>query len=450
MDKTKAVLIGLVIAGVPCVYAGNPIIKDQGVNDPHIRIFNNRAYLSATHDHSIKDKGFRMDDWWLWSSDDLVNWKLESVLNPEDTYLGQPFKKCWATDIAYRNGNYYWYFSEGNQRAGVVVSGSPSGPWADPLGKPLLGSDLTPTDEYDIGILEDTNGDFYIVFGVWDYYIAKLNEDMVSLAEAPRKIEINNPRGPYNLDGTNKKKPTDDKPFLHIYNGTYYLSWGAFYAMSDNLYGPYDYKGCIIDEASFAEGYDAPTWPTGFRQGRHGSFFEWNNQWFYAYCDMSQTGSRYFRDTFISYIHYKANGEIATIRVDGIGVGEYDAAQGRIEAEDYFAASDISKKELADGGFAAVVMSAGAYLKYPSVRGLKDKQKLLLHVRTKADAVVEVRRNDVEGAFLARCTIPSQQGADDFKPVACDLPPLPDVDNLCLVFRVEPGSQLEVDALSFQ
>jgi beta-xylosidase len=273
-------------------FAQNPIIPNKGANDPHIRIIDGKAWLSASHDKSINNKKFVMEDWWMWSSDDLVNWKPESVLKPEDTYIGKPFDGCWATDIAKRNGKYYWYFSERNEQSGVMVAESMAGPWKDPLGKPLLSAEMTPTHEYDMGIFEDGKGDFYIVFGVWDFYIAKLNEDMISLAEAPRKIEINNPRGPYNQDGKNTKMPTDDKPFLHSYNGKFYLSWGCFYAMADNVYGPYDYKGTIIDQSSFAPGYDAPTWPNGFLQGRHGSFFEWHNQWYFAYCDISQTGNR--------------------------------------------------------------------------------------------------------------------------------------------------------------
>jgi beta-xylosidase len=193
--------------------------------------------MSATHDKSAKNKGFLMEDWWLWSSDDLVNWKLEYTLKPEETYIGKPFEQCWATDIVKRNGKFYWYFSEANKQTGVVVGDSPSGPWKDLLGKPLLTSEMTPTHEYDMGIIQDEAGEYYIVFGVWDYYIAKLNKDMISLAEKPRKIEIHNPRGPYSLDGKNKEKPTDDKPFIHFYNGNFYLSWGCFYAMSKSFYG---------------------------------------------------------------------------------------------------------------------------------------------------------------------------------------------------------------------
>ncbi len=35
----------------------------------------------------------------------------------------------------------------------------------------------------DPGLFIDDNGCPYIVFGTWDFYIAKLNEDMISFAE---------------------------------------------------------------------------------------------------------------------------------------------------------------------------------------------------------------------------------------------------------------------------
>jgi len=420
----------------------NPIIPNKGANDPHIRIIDGKAYLSASHDKSIDSKKFVMEDWWMWSSDNLVDWKLEYVLKPEDTYIGKPLDGCWATDIAKRNGKYYWYFSERNEQTGVMVAESLTGPWKDPLGKPLLSADMTLTHEYDIGIFEDGNGDFYIVFGVWDYYIAKLNEDMISLAEAPRKIEIKNPRGPYNQDGKNTKMPTDDKPFLHSYNGKFYLSWGCFYAMADNVYGPYDYTGSIINSTSFATGYDSPTWPNGFLQGRHGSFFEWHNQWYFAYCDISQTGNRYFRDTFISYIHYKPNGEMALIRVDGVGVGEYNANNGKIQAEDYFNASGISKVENGDGGFSVSPVAKRAFICFPNIYGLEQKAKIEFKASVLKKIFLVVHDHSPEGDILATYKLRKKSsGIYTF-----DFPVQKGLKNLCFVFEGEKRMGLKLDS----
>nr|WP_319509484.1 family 43 glycosylhydrolase [uncultured Draconibacterium sp.] len=445
MKKLIILFIFLVLQGIG--FASNPIIPNKGANDPHIRIIDGKAYLSASHDKAKGNQGFTMEDWWLWSSDDLVNWKLEYTLKPEETYIGKPFNQCWATDIVKRNGKFYWYFSEGNQQTGVVVADSPSGPWKDPLGKPLLSSEMTPTHEYDMGIVQDETGEYYIVFGVWDYYIAKLNEDMISLAEKPRKIAINNPHGPYNLDGKNKEKPTDDKPFIHFYNGKFYLSWGCFYAMADNVYGPYDYKGSIIEQESFAPGYDAPTWPTGFRQGRHGSFFQWHNQTYFAYCDISQTGNRYFRDTFISYVHYKKNGEMALIRVDGIGVGEYDANK-TIEAEDYFKASGLAKKEFETGGFVVDDISNNDYLTFQNIKGLNTKAKVEFNISFKKKGAIEIRKNSPNGTLLGSCEI--APGNAKTQKVSCRLPSMSDTETLCFVFVGEGDSLFKFDSFLFK
>ncbi|WP_435414346.1 family 43 glycosylhydrolase [Polaribacter aestuariivivens] len=426
--------------------AQNPIVPNQGLNDPHIHIFNDTAYVYATHDKSSKDRKFVMEEWWVWSSPDLVNWTKRSVLKPEDTYLGAGFKSCWATDVGYRNGKYYWYFSEGNQQTGVVVGDSPIGPWKDPLGKPLLTSNLTPTDEYDVAIFEE-NGEHFIIFGVWEYYIAKLNYDMISLAEKPRKIIINNPRGPYNPDGKNTEKPTDDKPFVHKYNGKYYLSWGCFYAMSDNLYGPYDYKDSLIKQESFAEGYDAPTWPNGFLQGRHGSFFEWNKQWYYAYCDMSQTGNRYFRDTFISYVHYKENGEMATIRVDGVGVGNYNATN-KIQAEDYFKAEGIAKKETKNG-FAIATIANKSYVNYPNVKGLENRTKLNIDAKAinGGKFLITIFKNSLEGEILGLKKV--ELNSNSQKEITINLKKIKNIENLYFLIEQLTNNHLQIDSFSF-
>nr|WP_298991089.1 family 43 glycosylhydrolase [uncultured Polaribacter sp.] len=429
--------------------AQNPIVPNQGLNDPHIHIFNDTAYAYASHDKSIKNKKFIMEDWWVWSSPDLVNWKKRSVLNPKDTYIGDKnFTRCWATDVAYRNGKYYWYFSEGNQQTGVVVGDSPVGPWTDPLGKPLLTSELTPTDEYDMAVFEE-NGEHYIIFGVWEYYIAKLNYDMISLAEKPKKIIINNPRGPYNQDGKNIEKPTDDKPFVHKNNGKYYLSWGCFYAMSDSLYGPYDYKDSVIKQESFAKGYDSPTWPNGFLQGRHGSFFEWNNQWYYSYCDISQTGNRYFRDTFISYVHYKENGEMATIRVDGVGVANYKANQ-RIEAEDFFKAEGVKKQEL-NNGFVIKTTDNKSYLNYTNVTDLENKSKLTLKVKADKGAKfsIKILKNSLNGELLGFKTFIAKNSIDKFSDITLNLKQLNQTENIYLTIEQLTNNQLQIDSFSF-
>jgi hypothetical protein len=422
----------------------NPIVPNVGLNDPHIHIFNDTAYVYASHDKSAENQKFIMEDWWIWSSPDLVNWEKRCVLKPEDTFIGKPFSGCWATDAAYRNGKYYWYLSEKNQQAGVVVGETPVGPWTDPLGKPLLTSELTPTDEYDMAIFEE-NGEHFIIFGVWDYYIAKLNDDMISLAEKPKRIIIHNEEGPYG------KGTTDDKPFVHTYNGKYYLSWGCFYAMSDDLYGPYDYKGTVIKQESFAKGYDAPTWPNGFLQGRHGSFFEWHNQWYYIYCDISQTGNRWFRDSFMSYVHYRGNGEMALIRVDGIGVGRYLADQPIIEAEDYFANEGFSKKQISRNNFGMVPYNDNAFLYFPNIDGLKKMEGIAIKAscQNSNGAKVIIYDNDKFENPISSIDIPFSNGKNDFDLIYTAFDKKINHDKIWIKVETSDPENLLIDSFSF-
>ena len=80
-------------------YAQNPIVPNQGLNDPHVRIFKDTAYVYASHDKSIKNDTFIMEDWWVWSSPDLITWTKRSVLNPRDTYIGEEFSYRYKTKI---------------------------------------------------------------------------------------------------------------------------------------------------------------------------------------------------------------------------------------------------------------------------------------------------------------------------------------------------------------
>lgn len=293
--------------------SGNPLLPGIGLCDPHVRIFDDKAYLYATHDRGPDNTTFAMDDWWIWSSDDLVKWQHESTILPEQTYYGRRDASCWAVDAMDRNGKYYFYFSRGPENVGVMVADSPIGPWHDPLGKPFLAKGLVPTEIRDPALFTDDDGSGYIAFGTFDFFIARLGVDMISLAESPRRIVVHEPTGPYG-DGM-----TDDKPYLHKRNGVYYLSWGCYYATSASVYGPYQCHGSIIraDRVSPTMSYNDDR-PVDF--DRHGSFFEWRGQWFFICNETGLSRNPYYRDSTISYVTYNENGDIEPIYITEAGV----------------------------------------------------------------------------------------------------------------------------------
>lgn len=225
------------------------IVPEHGMADPHVWVQNDTVFAICGHDESWAGKGsFRMDRWEIWSSTDLKTWNHHGNILPKDTYIGdQP--NCWAGDVTERDGKYYWYFSNRFIDTGVVVADKITGPYKDVLGKPLLPEDIVPEHPYDPEIyIED--GVYTICFGAGTYYMATLAKDMMSLETEPKAITILK-------DG--KKFISEDKSTLFKRNGWYYLVFGSRYAMSKNLYGPYEFKGAFLS-------------------GGHTSFFDWHGQ----------------------------------------------------------------------------------------------------------------------------------------------------------------------------
>lgn len=385
--------------------AGNPVVPNVGMADPHVHVFDGKFYMYSTHDYSPSNNGFRMDDWRVWESSDLVSWTLASTLYPNQTAASPgEYSECWATDAATSNGKYYFYFSMGGSEIGVVSSSvSPSGPWDNPLGSQALinaslGPSLSPpTTSRDPGVFaDDATGDFYIVFGVFEFYVAKLGADLMSLAEEPRHVTIINALGPF---GYNK---TDDKPFLHAANGLYYLSWGCFYGVSTTgPYGPFTYTGSVVDTAFIAPDFrmnvtGGPFYEWEDYTDRHGSFWTSGGQWFYAANDRSHSadtkGPGYYRDTVIGYVDFYANGTIKPVIIDSTGVGEYrglamglegvgyllDSAAGvqpllAWQAEHFFSLSGggrARKGHDTAGVFGVHGVDAATTLSYPNVRSV--------------------------------------------------------------------------------
>lgn len=204
-----------------------PIFPEQGLTDPHTMIVGDRLYLICGHDASWANENWVMDEWQIHSTTDLVYWRFETRIRPADTFMGAKLK-CWGSDIAQRAGKFYVYFSDGPDGVGVVRADAPGGPYVDVLGKPLVNRAMVPdTQPYDPDVFTDDDGESYLFFGCGKYYVARLGADMISLAEPPRPVVLDDPRD------------LSDKVCVFKRAGRYYLAWGGHYAMANNVYGPY-------------------------------------------------------------------------------------------------------------------------------------------------------------------------------------------------------------------
>jgi hypothetical protein len=346
----QCVLSALAMFVSSTVIADNPLVKDQGVSDPHIRVYGDTVYLYSGHDTSPTDPTWVMKEWQIFSSKNLVDWEKVGSVSPADNYMEDDSTDCWACDAATRNGKYFFYFSDRKRSVGVMMSDRPEGPFVDAIGKPLVAPLHDPT----ILIDDDAEQTPYLVYGDKSiaYKIARLNEDMISLAEEPKVIEING-------QAWEDAPEWMDKNYLFKRNGVYYLTWGQQYATSKNVYGPYRCVGKV------GEGYNLSEYA-------HGSFFEWKGQFYHTWCYYLKKGFKY-RETVMTYCHFDNDGKI----VDDIafldehfenGVGQYRADWPKIEAEWFYEKTpNINKRSFEVGGFELTGLKDGEWIRFANV-----------------------------------------------------------------------------------
>lgn len=247
--------------------AQNPIIGTMFTPDPAPYVHGDTVYLFADHDEDDAQY-FKMKDWLLYSTTDMVNW----------TYLGAPistatFKwakqgdNAWASQAIERNGKWYWYICAEDTTShlhgiGVAVAYRPEGPYKDALGKPLVPGNWGYIDP---SVFIDDDGQAYLFWGNNGLWYAKLNEDMVSLGSEVTPVKgLMDPEsfGPlvmkmdYQENRRKMKTGYEEGPWVTKRNGIYYLVYAAggvpehmAYSTSKSIDGPWKYEGRIMDEA---------------------------------------------------------------------------------------------------------------------------------------------------------------------------------------------------------
>ncbi len=232
--------------GAQKIVQQRPIIQTKYTADPAPLVYNDTVFLYTSHDEDDA-MGFKMFDWLLYTSTDMVNWTGHGAVASLDNFDWVPYDNgAWAVQCIERNGKFYLYCPmPGGVGIGVLVADSPYGPFKDPIGKPLVKNsnhDIDPT------ILIDDDGQAYMYWGNPKVYYVKLNEDMVSYSGGI----IQEPTTPKNYQ---------EGPWVWKRNGHYYMAYastccpeGIGYAMSNSPTGPWEYKGMIVDASELTRG----------------------------------------------------------------------------------------------------------------------------------------------------------------------------------------------------
>ena len=285
-------------------FSGNPILPDFHA-DPSAHVFDGTLWLYPSHDIAGTKYWWKMFDWHAFSSNDLVHWKDHGVIfSLKETTWAKRY--AWAPDAMQRNGKYYFYFCAsdipGNDNScanciGIAVSDRPEGPFKDALGKPLVKSSPTEKPAMDPCIFIDDDQQAYLYYGQIDLRVLKLKEDMVTIDGEIKHVDIKN---------------FGEGIWIHKYKGKYYLSYPMFennkasrlaYSMGDSPYGPFQFKGVIIDNHS---------------RNIHHSIVQYKGQWYLFY--HVQGPSAYERRVCAEFLEYNDDGTIKPIKMTKTGI----------------------------------------------------------------------------------------------------------------------------------
>ena len=313
-----------------------PLVKHIFTADPSAHVFDGKIYIYPSHDIEagipFDDLGsqFAMEDYHVISMDSVNSEAVDNgiALHVKDVKWAE--RQMWAPDAAHKNGKYYLYFpakkADDIFQIGVAVADSPIGPFvAEPL--PIAGS-----YSIDPAVFEDKDGSFYMYFGgLWggqlqsyrnnqysvenqeptaneialNPLVAKLTDDMLGFAEAPKEVLIFDENGDLMLAGDNDRR-FFEASWMHLYQGKYYFSYSTgdthflCYATGDNPYGPFTYQGRILNPVV--------GWTT------HHSICEVAGKWYLFYHDSSLSeGITHLRSVKVTEITYDNDGKIQTI-----------------------------------------------------------------------------------------------------------------------------------------
>jgi arabinoxylan arabinofuranohydrolase len=235
---------------MPLCNAENPIIQTNFTADPAPLVYTGTVYLYTSHD---EDDGteFKMLNWKLYTSTDMVNWTDHGTVASLATFpWAVQTNDAWAPQAIERNGKFYLYVpisvpgSPKNVIA-VAVADSPFGPFKDALGHPLIDKAV---GNIDPTVYVDDDGQAYLYWGNPNLWYVKLNKDMISYSGDIVRVD-------------SKPQNYQEGPWFYKRDGKYYMAYashccpeGIGYAMSASPTGPWVYKGMIMDPNPISSG----------------------------------------------------------------------------------------------------------------------------------------------------------------------------------------------------
>ncbi|MEV4620671.1 family 43 glycosylhydrolase [Asanoa sp. NPDC049573] len=438
-------LLCVLTAAPTIAHADNPIVQTIYTADPAPLVYNGRVYLYTGHDEDGSTY-FTMKQWRVYSSSDMVNW----------TDHGSPLSlanfawadaNAWAGQVVARNGRFYWYVpvrnrSTGAMAIGVAVGDSPTGPFSDALGRPLVEN-----GEIDPTVFVDDNGQAYLYWGNPRLWYVRLNADMTSFSGSPTQIPLTTAGFGTRTGDPNRPTLYEEGPWVYKRGGLYYNVFAAKccsefigYSTAPGPTGPWTYRGTVM-----------PTQGSSFTN--HPGVIDFNGaSYFFYHNGALPGGGGYTRSVAVERFSYNSDGTIPTITMTTAGAPQVTTLSPyvRQEAETIAWESGVETEASSEGGMNVGWIENGDWIKVKGVAFGAGASSFTARVASATSGGrIEVRLDASNGPLAGTCTVPGTGGWQAWTTVSCGVSGATGTHDLYLRFAGGSGTLFNVNWWQF-
>jgi len=446
-----AAVLGAAILPAAAAWADNPIVQTNFTSDPAPMVSGGRVYLITTHDENAAGQpcsavaGYTLCKWFAYSSADMVNWTDHGTVASWSTFSWAA-TAAWAPQAIPRNGKFYLYVPLNNTSGatviGVGVSTSPTGPYMDAIGKPLVTAGCSGgTGDIDPTVFIDDDDQAYLYFGRSVPGYVKLNADMTSYTGGVQCPTVNSQSfGPAPSAGGFPSQ-YEEGPWIMKHGTNYYLAYAAnnipediAYSKASSPTGPFTYGGTIMKAmgASFTN-------HTGIIDFAGHSYFFYHNGALQKGGSVPANGDGYHRSVCLEEFTYNSDGSFPTIAPTSGGPKPIANLNPfvQVEAETIAWESGVQTETTSDtgGGMDVTSINSGDYIKVRSVDF--GAGATMFDARVAASAAggsIELHLDSVTGTMMGTCAVAATGGAQTWATQSCAVTGATGVHDLFLKF----------------
>lgn len=413
-----------------------PIVQTNYTADPAPILVNDTIFLYTSHDEDdAQGYGFKMKNWLLYTSTDMVNWTDHGPVASLDNFkwIGKD-NGAWAIQVVERNGKYYMYCPIHGNGIGVLVADSPYGPFKDPIGRPLVWQ-KEHWDDIDPTVFVDDDGQAYMYWGNPNLYMVKLNEDMVSYSGDIIKYP--------------KIEHYQEGPWFYKHGGKYYLAFastccpeGLGYAMSDSATGPWSFTGYIMS-------------PTERDRGNHPGIIDYKGKTYvfgqsYDLLKLLTNEHHERRSVNAAEMKYNSDGTIQEVPYwKDVVLKQIEPVDPfhRVEGETMAWGFGLKTGPLGSRNRVLTHIDSGEHLMLKGVDfGKKGAKSIVVNVASDKDGGrIVLRADSVSGQIIGTVEVPDTGGFDAFKDIKAKLKKIEGIHDLYFCFEGEGENLFQID-----